>query len=256
MRRQVVLSAQQTPQYSDIRQVGQTLVVEFLRTSAPESLRRKLDVTDFGTPVQSISTSQAIDRVRMVVDARGSWEHSAYQTDNQFVVQVKPLKEDPNKLFQGTQLRGYQGDKISLNFQNIEVRALLQVILQRPEHASYFALKWADILQNRGAGYSTSKQRAGTTLFAGWIRDSIAANKPYDQFVSEILTASGSQNENPPAIWFRTVRKSPEYVESVSLVEQVLQRRPGAGLRGLRRNSRVESRLRLGGFAGVDLLPH
>ena len=93
---------------------------------------------------------------------------------------------------------------------------LVDGLLERPEYASYFALKWSDILQNRGAGYSTSKQRPGTTLFAGWIRDSLAANKPYDQFVSEILTASGSQNENPPAIWYRTVRKSPEYVESVA----------------------------------------
>lgn len=93
---------------------------------------------------------------------------------------------------------------------------LIDRLLERPEYASYFALKWADILQNRGAGYSTSKQRAGTTLFAAWIRDSLAANKPYDRFVSEIITASGSQNENPPAIWYRTVRKSPEYVESVA----------------------------------------
>ncbi len=93
---------------------------------------------------------------------------------------------------------------------------LIDRLLDRPEYASYFTLKWADILQNRGAGYSTSKQRAGTTLFAAWIRDSLAANKPYDRFVSEILTASGSQNENPPAIWYRTVRKSPEYVESVA----------------------------------------
>src|SRR4029077_16638769 len=93
---------------------------------------------------------------------------------------------------------------------------LIDRLLERPEYASYFALKWADILQNRGAGYSTSRQRPGTALFAGWIRDSIAANKPYDQFASEILTASGSQNENPPAIWYRTVRKSPDYVESVA----------------------------------------
>lgn len=93
---------------------------------------------------------------------------------------------------------------------------LIDRLLERPEYASYFALKWADILQNRGAGYSTSKQRAGATLFAAWIRDSLAANKPYDRFVSEIITASGSQNENPPAIWYRSVRKSPEYVESVA----------------------------------------
>lgn len=93
---------------------------------------------------------------------------------------------------------------------------LIDRLLNRPEYASYFTLKWADILQNRGAGYATSKQRAGTTLFASWIKDSLESNKPYDQFVSEILTATGSQNENPPAIWYRTVRKSPEYVESVS----------------------------------------
>ncbi len=94
--------------------------------------------------------------------------------------------------------------------------ALIGQLLERPEYASYFALKWADILQNRGAGYSTSQQRPGTTLFASWIRDSLAANQPYDQFVTEILTASGSQNLNPPAVWYRTVRKSPEYVESVA----------------------------------------
>ncbi|MBL8849079.1 MAG: DUF1549 domain-containing protein [Planctomycetaceae bacterium] len=94
--------------------------------------------------------------------------------------------------------------------------ALIDRLLERPEHASYFALKWADILQNRGSGYSTSRQRAGTALFSAWIRDSIAANKPYDRFVSEVITASGSQNENPPAIWYRSVRKPTEYVESVS----------------------------------------
>ncbi|CAN7477717.1 type IV pilus secretin PilQ [Rhizobacter sp. LjRoot28] len=109
----------------DIRQQGQNLVVEFLRSSLPESLRRRLDVTDFGTPVNSVSTFQSGDRVRMVIEPRGAWEHSAYQTDNQFVVEVRAQKVDPNKLVQGP---GYSGEKLSLNFQNIEVRALLQVI--------------------------------------------------------------------------------------------------------------------------------
>src|SRR4051794_8046455 len=109
----------------DIRQQGQSLVVEFLRSSLPDTLRRRLDVTDFGTPVQSITTTQQGDRVRMVVDPRGAWEHSAYQSDNQFVLEVRAQKVDPNKLVQGA---GYAGEKLSLNFQNIEVRALLQVI--------------------------------------------------------------------------------------------------------------------------------
>ncbi|MFM9914454.1 MAG: AMIN domain-containing protein, partial [Rhizobacter sp.] len=109
----------------DIRQQGQSLVVEFLRSSLPDNLRRRLDVTDFGTPVQTVSTVQIGDRVRMVVEPRGSWEHSAYQTENQFVLEVRPQKIDPNKLTQGP---GFAGEKLSLNFQNIEVRALLQVI--------------------------------------------------------------------------------------------------------------------------------
>jgi type IV pilus assembly protein PilQ len=109
----------------DIRQQGQSLVVEFLRSTLPDALRRRLDVTDFGTPVQTVSATQNGDRVRLVVEPRGSWEHSAYQTDNQFVLEVRQLKVDPNKLVQGP---GYAGEKLSLNFQNIEVRALLQVI--------------------------------------------------------------------------------------------------------------------------------
>jgi len=109
----------------DIRQQGQTLVVEFLKSTLPETLRRRLDVTDFGTPVQSITTSQNGDRVRMLIEPRGNWEHSAYQSDNQFVLEVRQQKVDPNKLVQGP---GYAGEKLSLNFQNIEVRALLQVI--------------------------------------------------------------------------------------------------------------------------------
>ncbi len=109
----------------DIRQQGQTLVVEFLKTSLPEGLRRKLDVSDFGTPVQSVTTFQTGDKVRVVIAPKGLWEHSAYQSDNQFVVEVREQKIDPGKLTQGA---GYNGEKLSLNFQNIEIRSLLQVI--------------------------------------------------------------------------------------------------------------------------------
>jgi len=109
----------------DIRQQGQGLVVEFMKSSLPEGLRRKLDVADFGTPVKSVSTTQSGDRVRMVIEPKGDWEHSAYQSDEQFVVEIKEVKVDPKKLTQGV---GYNGQKLSLNFQNIEVRSLLQVI--------------------------------------------------------------------------------------------------------------------------------
>jgi len=109
----------------DVRVQGQNLVVEFLKSTLPEGLRRRLDVTDFGTPIQTVTTFQAGDRVRMVIEPRGAWTHSAYQSDEQFVLEVKPLKVDPTKLTQGP---GYTGQKLSLNFQNIEVRSLLQVI--------------------------------------------------------------------------------------------------------------------------------
>ncbi|RYF70151.1 MAG: type IV pilus secretin family protein, partial [Comamonadaceae bacterium] len=109
----------------DIRQQGKNLVVEFTKSTLPEGLRRRLDVADFGTPVQLISTQQAGDRVRMVIEPKGEWEHSAYQSESQFVVEVRPRKIDPTKLTQGV---GYNGEKLSLNFQNIEIRSLLQVI--------------------------------------------------------------------------------------------------------------------------------
>lgn len=104
-----------------------------------------------------------------------------------------------------------------LNDERADKRAkLINRLLDRPEYAVYFSLKWADILKNRGSGYGTSKQRAGTALFSGWIRNAIATNKPYDRFVGEILTASGNQNQIPPAIWYRSVRTLPDYVESVA----------------------------------------
>lgn len=109
----------------DLRREGKELVVDFLRSSLPEGLRRKLDVGDFGTPVQSISTVQQGDAVRMRIAPVGDWEHSAYQSDSQFVVEVRQKKVDMGKLTQGP---GFNGEKLSLNFQNIEVRSLLQVI--------------------------------------------------------------------------------------------------------------------------------
>jgi type IV pilus assembly protein PilQ len=109
----------------DIRQQGQNLVVDFLKSSLPQGLRRRLDVADFGTPVQTVTTTQQGDRVRMVIEPKGQWEHSAYQSDNQFVVEVRQQRVDPSKVSQGP---GYTGEKLSLSFQNIEVRSLLQVI--------------------------------------------------------------------------------------------------------------------------------
>lgn len=109
----------------DVRPQGKGLIVDFLDSSLPEGLRRKLDVADFGTPIQTVLTTEQSGRVRMVIDSVGDWEHSAYQSNSQFVIEVRQKKIDLNKLSDGP---GYSGEKLSLNFQNIEVRSLLQVI--------------------------------------------------------------------------------------------------------------------------------
>jgi type IV pilus assembly protein PilQ len=111
----------------DIRQQGNQVIVDFMNTSLPEALRRRIDVTDFGTPVALVNTFQQGANTRMVIEPRGLWEQNAYQSDTRFVVEVKPVKEDPTRLFQSTR-QGYQGERLSLNFQNVDVRSLLQVI--------------------------------------------------------------------------------------------------------------------------------
>lgn len=111
----------------NIRQKGKRLIVDFQKTSLPENLRRLLDVSDFGTPVRSVRAFQRGDNAQLVIEPQGLWEHNAYQSDTQFVIEIKPIQENPNSLAQGTQ-KGYKGDRLSLNFQNVDVRALLQVI--------------------------------------------------------------------------------------------------------------------------------
>jgi len=111
----------------DIRQQGPNLVVDFLKSSLAPKLAKTLDVTDFATPVTNIVTSADGDNVRMVISPKGLWEHNAYQSDTQFVLEVKQIVESPNKLIQGSR-PGYQGEKLSLNFQNVDVRSVLQVI--------------------------------------------------------------------------------------------------------------------------------
>jgi type IV pilus assembly protein PilQ len=111
----------------DIRQQGRSILIDFINSSVPKNLVRRLDVGDFGTPVRFVDTFEQGGNARMVIEPRGIWEYSAYQTDTQFILEVKPVKEDPNKLVQSS-TPGYAGEKLSLNFQNVEVRAVLQVI--------------------------------------------------------------------------------------------------------------------------------
>jgi len=111
----------------DIRRQGKSVVVDFVQTEIPANLQRRLDVTDFATPVDFVEASRQGGNARLVITPRGNWEHSAYQADNRLIVEVKQVVEDPTKIGAASG-RGYVGDKLSLNFQNIEVRAVLQVI--------------------------------------------------------------------------------------------------------------------------------
>jgi len=108
----------------DLRLQGKAILVDFINTTLPRNLERRLDVIDFGTPVQTIETFAQGKNTRMVIEPSGTWEHSAYQTDNRFIIEIKEAKDDPNRLVRP----GFTGEKLSLNFQNVEVRAVLQVI--------------------------------------------------------------------------------------------------------------------------------
>jgi type IV pilus assembly protein PilQ len=109
----------------DLRLQGRLIVVDFINTALPKSLERRLNVTDFGTPVQTVDAFAQGGNTRLVIEPRGDWEHTAYQTDNRFIVEVKPRTEERDRIARG---HGYTGEKLSLNFQNVEVRAVLQVI--------------------------------------------------------------------------------------------------------------------------------
>jgi type IV pilus assembly protein PilQ len=99
--------------------------VDFLQTILPPALERRFDVTDFGTQVEFFEVSRQAGNTRITVTPKGRWEQSAYQTDKRFIIEIKPVVEDAGRPKEG---KGYAGEKLSLNFQNIEVRAVLQVI--------------------------------------------------------------------------------------------------------------------------------
>jgi type IV pilus assembly protein PilQ len=111
----------------NIKQKGKLIIVDFVNTDVPAELQRRLNVINFNTPVLYVDTMKQGKNGRMVIEPKGNWEQSAYQADNKFIIDVRQVVEDPNKLVKGSK-PGYAGEKLSLNFQNIEVRSVLQVI--------------------------------------------------------------------------------------------------------------------------------
>lgn len=111
----------------NIKNKGKTIVVDFIDTDVPAELQRRLNVINFNTPVLYVDTMKRGKNGQIIIEPKGDWEQSAYQADKKFIVDVRPVIQDPNKLIQGSKT-GFAGEKLSLNFQNIEVRSVLQVI--------------------------------------------------------------------------------------------------------------------------------
>ena len=111
----------------DVSRQGTGIVVQFLKTKLPSNLERRLEVIDFGTPVNTIDTFSQGNNVKMVIEPKGQWEQSAYQADDKFILEVKPVVVNPNALVQGGK-PGYSGNKLSLDFRNTDVRSLLFAI--------------------------------------------------------------------------------------------------------------------------------
>jgi type IV pilus assembly protein PilQ len=111
----------------DLKQKGNLIYVKFMDAKIKESLQRKLDVTDFGTPIKSISTRAQSNSVEMIIESVAEAEHIAYQTDKRFTIEVRELTRQEKEQAKSKQAN-YTGERLSLNFQEIDVRAVLQLI--------------------------------------------------------------------------------------------------------------------------------
>jgi type IV pilus assembly protein PilQ len=110
---------------ADLRQEGGRIVVNFAKTTLPESLMQRLDVVDFATPVSSVDAMRVADGTRLVIAATGDYEQLAYQSDNVYTIEIKPVVKLPPEL---QDKKEYTGERLTLNFQDIETRAVLQLL--------------------------------------------------------------------------------------------------------------------------------
>ena len=119
----VQLSDPRTP--INLRQLGNQIVVDFAGTDLPRNLMRRYDAMDFATPVSSFDVSRVGSDSRVVINATGDYEQLAYQTDDQYVIEVQPRRKVQGQV---EEKREYTGERLTLNFQDIETRAVLQLL--------------------------------------------------------------------------------------------------------------------------------
>lgn len=110
---------------ADLRQEGGKIVVNFAKTSLPDNLMQRLDVADFATPVSTVDALRSGDGTRLVIAANGDYEQLAYQSDNVYTIEIKPVVKLPPEL---QDQKEYTGERLTLNFQDIETRAVLQLL--------------------------------------------------------------------------------------------------------------------------------
>jgi type IV pilus assembly protein PilQ len=110
---------------ADLRQEGGRIVVTFAKTALPDAQMKRYDVVDFATPVSTVDVVRVGDSSRLVIAATGDWEQIAYQADNIYTIEIKPITKLPPEL---EDKREYSGERLTLNFQDIEARAVLQLL--------------------------------------------------------------------------------------------------------------------------------
>jgi type IV pilus assembly protein PilQ len=122
----VILNLSNRDTIVDIKQQGSSLVADFMQTKAMDNLKRSYDVNDFATPVKSMRLMPYNNGTRLQLDPKGAWRYSSYQADDKFIIEVHPIKVDAatQKVAQNQK---YSGKKLSLNFQDIDIRSLMQV---------------------------------------------------------------------------------------------------------------------------------
>ncbi|MCU7937896.1 MAG: AMIN domain-containing protein [gamma proteobacterium symbiont of Bathyaustriella thionipta] len=123
----IIISFSEQPKNVNLKQEFEKLVVEIENVSLPGDLERRLDVNDFNTPVSFIDTFASGKNIKMLVDTKGEFDHLGYQAGRTFTIEVKGLTKAQKAAKEKAKF-GYSGERLSLNFQDIEVRAVLQLI--------------------------------------------------------------------------------------------------------------------------------
>jgi type IV pilus assembly protein PilQ len=123
----VVIDLSDSSISADIKEEGGKIRLDFPRTQLPDALRVRLDVKDFATPVQFVNSSVSADRATVLIEPSGAFDYSSYQTDNKLTISVRPLTND-DLARRNAERNVYSGEKLSLNFQDIDVRSVLQLI--------------------------------------------------------------------------------------------------------------------------------